>query len=485
MSWRQVARWLERPRSRRTWLQEAAAGAAMLLSARGLKAADGRGKRVIIIGAGFAGLACAHELKSVGYDVQVLEARSRVSGRCWSLSEMIPGKNVEAGGEFLGSNHPVVLAYMKKFHLELMDVGQTPDEFAAPVVLHGKKLTAAQLKSIEKEIDETFDAMTREAEAVVIDEPWLTPRAAELDQLSTRTWIERRKISPLARHLLHVEFAADNGVATENQSYLGNLAQIAGGGLDRYWPESEVYRCRGGNQQIAMKLLHEVGKDRVHLQRPVKRIEYDDRGVRVTDATGKVWTADDVVLTVPPSVWHKIEIEPALPATLNPQMGTNIKQLSVVRSRFWEQQKLAPDAKTDGPISFTWDATDGQTYKDGDAACLLAFSGGTASDLCRKLAPEDRDAMYAREQEALYPGFQKALQRTAFIDWPGDAWALGSYSFPAPGQVTTQGPLLRQGFGRLHFAGEYTCYKFVGYLNGALTSGVELAARMAQRDGIV
>lgn len=484
MSWRQVAHWLGRPRSRRTWLQEAAAGAAMLLSARGLAAAEGRGKRIIVVGAGFSGLACAYELKAVGYDVQVLEARSRVSGRCWSLSELIPGKNVEAGGELIGKNHPTLLAYMEKFHLELMDMGEAPDDFVAPVMLQGKLLTAAQLASIEKEVTETLDAMTREAEAVVIDEPWLTPRADELDQMSTRTWIERCKISPLAKRLLHSEFAADNGAATEDQSLLGNLAQIAGGGLDRYWPDTEVYRCRGGNQQIAQKFLHEVGRDRVHLQRPVKRIEYDDLGVRVTDTTGRVWTADDVVLTVPPSVWHKIEIEPALPAVLKPQMGTNIKQLSVVRSRFWEAQKLAPDAKTDGPISLTWDATDGQTYNEGDAACLTAFSGGPAVDLCRKLPPDDRSAMYARELEALYPGFQKALQREAFIDWPSDPWSLGSYSFPAPGQVTAHGPLLRKGFGRLHFAGEYTCYKFVGYLNGALASGVELAARLAKRDGV-
>ncbi|MDP1796354.1 MAG: FAD-dependent oxidoreductase [Planctomycetaceae bacterium] len=485
MSWRQVTQWLGRPRTRRTWMQEAAAGAALLLSGRELSAADGRGKRVIVIGAGFSGLACAHELKAAGYDVHVLEARTRVSGRCWSLAELLPGKNIEAGGELLGSNHPTVLAYMEKFGLKTIDVGDTPEEFLTPVVLRGKALTAAQLKTIEDEVDETLEAMTREAEAVVVDEPWLTPRAADLDQLSTRTWIERRKISPLTKQLLHTEFAADNGVATEHQSHLGNLAQIAGGGLDRYWPETEVYRCKGGNQQIAQKLLHEVGRDRVHLQTPVKRIECDDRGVRVTDSTGKVWTADDVVLTVPPSVWHKIEIEPALPVTLKPQMGTNIKQLSVVRSRFWEAQKLSPDAKTDGPVSLTWDATDGQTYRDGDAACLTAFSGGPAVDLCRKLAPEDRDAMYHRELEALYPGFQKALQREAFIDWPGDPWALGSYSFPAPGQVTAHGPLLRKGFGHLHFAGEYTCYKFVGYLNGALASGVELAARLAQRDGIV
>jgi monoamine oxidase len=71
------------------------------------------------------------------------------------------------------------------------------------------------------------------------------------------------------------------------------------------------------------------------------------------------------------------------------------------------------------------------------------------------------------------------------MDWPGDAWAKGSYSFPAPGQVTTIGPTLRAGLGRLHFAGEHTCYAFTGYMEGALRSGVDVAQRIASRDGLL
>ena len=67
------------------------------------------------------------------------------------------------------------------------------------------------------------------------------------------------------------------------------------------------------------------------------------------------------------------------------------------------------------------------------------------------------------------------------MDWPSDPWTKGSYSFPAPGQVTTQGPTLYDGIGRLHFAGEYTCYAFVGYMEGALNSGAAVAKRIAEK----
>ena len=71
------------------------------------------------------------------------------------------------------------------------------------------------------------------------------------------------------------------------------------------------------------------------------------------------------------------------------------------------------------------------------------------------------------------------------MDWPSDPWVLASYSFPAPGQVTTMGPILREGLGRLHFAGEHTCYAFTGYMEGALNSGAAVAKKLAIRDGLI
>jgi monoamine oxidase len=49
----------------------------------------------------------------------------------------------------------------------------------------------------------------------------------------------------------------------------------------------------------------------------------------------------------------------------------------------------------------------------------------------------------------------------------------------------SMGPTLHKGIGRLHFAGEHCCYKFVGYMEGALNSGASLAKRIAARDGLL
>jgi len=124
----------------------------------------------------------------------------------------------------------------------------------------------------------------------------------------------------------------------------------------------------------------------------------------------------------------------------------------------------------------TWDGTDGQPGEEG--AALVAFSGGPPCDALRALEPEARAQLLGGLLEELYPGYTEAVTGTRFMDWPSDPWTLGGYSFPAPGEVTTVGPKLRAGLGRLHFAGEHTCPAFVGYMEGALQSGVDAAHRV-------
>lgn len=183
--------------------------------------------RVIVVGAGFGGLACAHELASVGYDVQVFEARDRVGGRIYSLSEVIAGKNVETGGELLGSNHPHIVAYATKFGFELLPFAED-DVAPPPMILGGRKLLPEQVTAITQEIDDAVVLMTHDARVVVEDQPWDTPNAEQLDRRSTGDWIAKLDISPLAKTLFNTQFQGTNGVPTSQQSYLGNLTLVKG-----------------------------------------------------------------------------------------------------------------------------------------------------------------------------------------------------------------------------------------------------------------
>ena len=445
------------------------------------RARVGRGRRVIVIGGGFAGLACAHELVSAGYDVTVIESRNRVGGRVLSFGDMVRGKVVEGGGELIGSNHPTWVAYARRFGLRFSDVTEN-EELEAPVILNGERLTEKQSEALWEEMDAGYKQMIADARPINADEPWKSANAQRLDQRSTADWIRRLEVSKLCKRAMTTEMSADNGVAVSRQSYLGNLTQVKGGGLEKYWTESEVYRCRGGNDRLAGKLAGAIGAKRLRLNTVVREIVMRENSVAVRFANGEWLEADDVVLTAPPSTWHNIRFSPRLPGVLRPQMGTSVKYLAAVKTRFWEKDGMSADSLTDDMVSMTWDGTDNQG-SDANGALLMAFSGGPAAERARQRWARERDEAFVEALTEIYPGFRRSFVRGRFMNWPNEMWTGGGYSFPAPGQVTKVGPILRAGLGRLHFAGEHTSYKFVGYMEGALNSGAAVAKRLAVRDG--
>lgn len=469
--------------SRRELMKAGLASAAGSLLSASENRADqqqGRGRKVIVVGAGFAGLACAFELLSTGCDVTVLEARDRVGGRVHSLGDLVPKKFAEAGGEFIGSNHPTVVGYAAQFGLEFIDVAHHKAKKPKPVVLNGRRISPAELKETRADVDGSLGQLTEACRPVVPEQPWKTPDAHKLDALATGEWIKGLEISPLAKDLLAAQLVANNGVPIELQSQLGNLSQIRGGGIERYWTDSEIYRCRGGNDQFAKKLAEGIKNERIQMNTPVTEISIVDQRVYVTVASGKMYEADDVVLCTPPTTWARIRFAPKLPETLRPQMGQAVKFLSSVRDHFWDRQEMRPDSMSYTGTGHTWLGTANQDLND-PREVLVSFISGPTAQKWSNHAAESRVADYRAQVEVLQPGFQESSGETRFIDWLASPWTSGGYSFPAPGQITTQGPIMYDGIGRLHFAGEHTCYQFVGYMEGGLHSGVDAAKRILKK----
>ncbi len=493
-----------------------AVGAGLLLS--NVPGAFGRtragAQRVVVVGGGFAGLSCAYELKAAGCDVTLVEATNRVGGRVFSLNkefgtEFIPGRNVEGGAELIGSNHPLWVAYKDKFGLEFLDVHESEMDF--PIMLHGKLIGGEESAKLYEEMDAALNALNADAAPIDADAPWTSPKAAELDKMSISQRLAKIECSELAREGAGAQLTGDNGVADEKASFLGMLAAIKGGGLEKYWTETEVYRCKGGNNSLSGAFAKDLG-DRINTRLPVRSIEIKGDKAVVTCADNRTIECDHVVLAVPPSAWGRIKINPSLPALLSAetgiQMGTNTKYLSHVKKRFWQDHNLDPVALTDDIASWTWDATDGQDEPEpakaaGGAggegegekpkpnpnpkdkvACLTAFAGGPGSERARTMSSEERKRAYSALLGKLYPDYGDNVVETKFMDWPSMPFTGAGYSFPAPGQVTTAGPLMAKPHAsRLHFAGEHTCYKFVGYMEGALQSGVAVARRITGAAG--
>ncbi len=150
-------------------------------------------------------------------------------------------------------------------------------------------------------------------------------------------------------------------------------------------------------------------------------------------------------------------------------MGSNVKFLMALNGPFWRRAELGPEiAHRRAGVS------DVARHRRPARARAKRWSRSPAAPPPTRAAsgrPTARTENYLAELQKIYKGIRPSFVRARFMDWPSDPWVKASYSFPAPGQVTAQGPTLRQGIGRLHFAGEHTSYAFMGYMEGALEFG--------------
>jgi monoamine oxidase len=96
-------------------------------------------------------------------------------------------------------------------------------------------------------------------------------RRHEIDARSLGAFFDQQSPDKLTLTALAVELGSDNGVPPHRQSLLAMLALIKGGGLKRYWTETEVFRCEQGNDALAKRLASAVGAEHIHLDSAVEQ----------------------------------------------------------------------------------------------------------------------------------------------------------------------------------------------------------------------
>ncbi|MCA9995375.1 MAG: FAD-dependent oxidoreductase, partial [Anaerolineales bacterium] len=114
---------------------------------------------VIVVGAGFAGLAAAWALRQQGQQVTVLEGRQRVGGRIWSPT-LANGAVVEMGGEWIAAGDETVLQMATRLGVAVAPVGV---DFMLRQVVGGEPVTPAEQRLINRVAAEQLAGMTETA----------------------------------------------------------------------------------------------------------------------------------------------------------------------------------------------------------------------------------------------------------------------------------------------------------------------------------
>jgi monoamine oxidase len=445
-----------------------------------------RARRVIVIGAGLAGLAAAWELVQAGIDVTVLEARSAPGGRVRTLrAPFADGLHAEAGALLIPDTHRLVRREAERLGLRLIEV--PPEPVRDLYVVRGRRIVVGAGEQPTWPLDLTAEeralglgGMWERYIGTAIDEigdptepGWPSARLAGYDGMSIIELIRTRGASSDAAALLALGYLDLAGDGADTCSALAALRDLA---LRRGGRRSAV--IADGNDRLPAAMAARLG-DRIRYHAPVIRIEPGERMAAVvtrTDGATRRWIADRVVCTLPPPVLRALDVEPAFsPArrTAIAALGaTSLTRVLVqTRTRVGREPGMPASAVTDLPVKWVWDAT---ATQPGARGILDAHLGGATARRLARLPASGRLRQVLASLERVYPGVERQAETTVVVDWDAEPYARGAYAWFRPGQLTTLLRPLAQVEGRVHLAGEHLS-SASGWMQGALEAGQRAA----------
>ena len=499
----------QRGRMKETWLsQRTPATSALVPADCGEKL---QGRRVAVVGGGFAGLMAARTLCRHGAKVTVFEARAQLGGRVLSDTTFGNCRIVEAGAELIGSIHTYWCRLAIEYGLGLITRTDVEDfggmQLSAKLTLD-KPLSMDEIAALGEEMERRVLRPMAELAKSIRDpaQPWLDNALQQYDAMSVADYLVKLGIDPNSRLWKAVDMLLrNNNVAPlEQLNFLGLLCLVRGGQtgtigepLMGYWDELEIYRCAEGCQKLAHAIASDIQtrhKCRILKSSPVTHIDLskdakprskdckpDD--VKITYKDGKSGKSmlecfADVVFAVPPTVWGDVKITPVHPQEPNQVgligTGPAVKFFSALQNRFWIKESAAP-AGGSLDLGQIWEATDNQ-MREQCGIVLAVFAGAGAPQ-----TPQDFQSRLSK----LYPGYAGALVKgkcPLFVDWPRQPFIKTGYCSPRLRQIFTVGKALNRPFlDRMFFAGEHTQMDHFGYMEGALRSGERAALQLMRR----
>lgn len=439
---------------------------------------------VIVIGAGYAGLTAARNLKRAGKNILLLEARDRVGGRIYTkwLDE---NTYVDLGGQWIGVTQDKMYALCKEYQVPTFatfDKGKSSMFFLNQLKQYKGIIPPLPLFALLN-LNKGIQRITRLSKKINLQQPWLSPNAQMWDQMSAEEWIQQTMKNEKARSMFQLAFEAIFATHPKNISMLHTLFYTKSGKdfetLMNIKKGAQQDRIMGGAQSVCDKMAAEL-KDILHLNKAVVSISQNEEGVEVSGADF-LHTAKKIVLAVPPAVAGKIQYQQPLPekrVQLMQQqfMGNVVKCYAVYKTPFWRVNKLNGLCVMPGQyVSVSFD----NSPRDGSKGILMGFA---LADKAIELMQFDE----AKRKELVLDCFSKflgdaALQCETYVDhyFTDEAWSLGCYAgIMPPNAIINCGAALREPCGNIHWAGTETSDIWNGYMEGAVRSGERVSEEL-------
>ena len=416
-------------------------------------------KRIVVIGAGLAGLAAARDLHRLGHDVVVVEARDRIGGRVWT-SHQWPDIPLDLGATWIHGTegNPIT---------ELADAIQarrlvTDYDRAITYNTDGSPLSEAEAGELEQLREALFEAIAIAQEG---ENDTSILKAVE----SVRQGLDP---SSQANRLMNFILNSDL-----EQEYAGSAAR-----LSAHWYDSA--QAFGGDEALFEQGFGVITKSlaaglAIELSQVVREVQWDQSPVRViTNQTE--FLADHVVVTLPLGVLQaqRIRFTPALPSDKQEaiaQLGMGVLNKCYLRfdRAFWPPDVDWLEYIPANPGEWAeWVSF----QRVASQPILLGFN---AADQGRQIEAWSDQVTVASAMDTLTTIFGNRIPEPVDVQitrWATDPFALGAYSYNAVGSTPSARQTLADPLGRqVFFAGEATHPDHFGTTHGAYLSGLRAA----------
>jgi monoamine oxidase len=447
---------------------------------------EGQPKKVVIVGAGMAGLVAGYELKHAGHNPIIIEGQQRVGGRVYTLRQpFTEGLYAEVGAMRIPRAHKLTLAYIEKFDLLTNDF--TMDNPNAYYFIGGNKIRAAQAVAnpallgfdvFEKEHGQTAGQMYSKAIQPLMDilekhgdSAW-DEIVERYDQYSTREFLE---LNGWSEGMIEMFGLLANQESVLNSSFLELFREDSG----NYY--TNMVEIQGGTDRLPHAFMPEM-KNNIRFGAKMIAIDQSPSNVTVhyrTSAGRFHETGDYAIITVPFPVLRHVEV--LKPFARSKQRAirqlhydASAKILFQCKRRFWEEDDgiFGGGTLTDLPIRNLYYPDHGR--ETGRGIILASYTWSEDAQRWGSLLHHDRIEQALENVAQIHPQVLKEFEVGASWMWHDDEFAGGAFALFDPGQQTLFHEKIITPEGRIHFGGEHASLHHA-WIQGAIESGLREA----------
>jgi len=472
-----------------------------------------KGTRILILGAGLAGMTAAYELRKAGYQVKLLEYNAKPGGRCWTLRggdryvelggatqacTFDPGLYLNPGPWRIPYHHHAVLDYCHKFGVALEPFIQVNYN----ALIHSTRAFAGKPVRY-REVQADFQGHIAELLSKAINQNALDQALTAEDRQrlleAMRSWGALDASGSYRKSLetsLRRGFAVDAGGGLMREALPSelldrkalldsNLWQSIAVGQD-YEFQTSLFQPVGGMDKIAQAFEKQVGEI-IQYNAKVTAIEQNDQGVTVTYQSSTAGgasaqeTADWCVCTLPLSILGQLPVQvsaPMMSAIRAVPYEAAVKVGLQFKRRFWEQDEriYGGISYTDTPIGkISYPSTD--YGKPGKGVLLGGYLFGPNAYEFTAMAPEARVRKAVEYGALIHPQYSAEFDNGIAVGWHRVPWTNGCYGLWTEGLRHQHYHNLCQIDGRIVLAGEHAS-RIPAWMEGAILSSLDAIKRL-------